>query len=1174
MNERPVLASPDVMAAQARARQPSSSVWVAANAGAGKTHVLTERVLALLLDGAAPEGLLCLTYTKAAAAEMRARVSARLGQWAVMDDEELRTALEALDKKNVTAEQLAFARTLFARALETPGGLKINTIHAFAESLLQRFPLEAGVPLGFSVIEERAQQEMIAAVRDAVLLDAFEAQGARTGVRKAMDVLYATMSDHTIAEATDAGLAKMRELRPVLADVEEANRRVTAALGGPFPDEAEIVDRVLGERLVDATLCGQILGLGAHTPNGKSAIDRLARIDSRNPSPTDLFGCFLTQGGTPLKVVVRKPFAKAHPKWAALLVAEAERLAELHGLMRRARQCARSTALTEVLGAVLHGYERQKQARALLDFDDLVARALALLTRRELGAWVRYKLDQGITHILVDESQDTNPEQWAVIDALAEEFFAGEGAIERPRSIFAVGDQKQSIYSFQGADPTLFPTAGRAYQRKVEVSGKAFTDVRLRASFRTLDNILQAVDRTFGNPALAAALLSAPQDIVHQSARADQGGVVALWPLEIKQDTPQWGLDWPLAGPESSPSGAQSVSSAPADYRLAERIATAIRQWLDEGRHLPARGREIVPDDILILVQTRSALFSHLVRALKQRQIPSPGADRLAVAAHIAVLDLIALGEVMLNPADDLSLAALLRSPLFDLSEVQICTLAHGRGDSLVFDRLAASQDEAARAAHARLTAWQSRLARERPFEFYAHVLYTAGGLARFHHRLGSEVDDVLAEFMDLALAQEQADQPGLAGFLNTLRARDDTIKRELSEAGAGVRVMTVHGAKGLEAPIVILADAASPPSSKQLSQHLLFGKTPKGSYLLHRQSGDDDGVSGQLNEELQQKLRAEYWRKLYVGMTRAEDELHLAGVCKNDKAPEKSWYGAAAAALANDSGTLEFGAAGDVAVFPKQAVQTLGPEARGKRVRPSPIAGASAQPLRLAFVPAPPQPRPLHPSSAAKDAVPDAGLGLESGLKAGDLENDAARPAERARAEGIALHALLQHLPRVRKMDRGSVAAGALRQLLPQHRDQHKMLIERAMSLLETAHLQEIFGPDARAEVPIIASGTDKNGPFRLTGRIDRLLVSDQKALIVDFKSDAQPPRSVEAIPPAYLRQLGLYALAIAAIWPDLEVEAGIVWTANASLQRAPHDVLAKAVQDVQLRANGTGTA
>lgn len=1206
MAERAVSPHSSVLAEQARARAPRNSVWVAANAGSGKTHVLTERVLALLLNGAAPESLLCLTYTKAAAAEMRARVSARLGDWAVMEDGPLADALAQLSGEPITPERLDFARTLFARALETPGGLKINTIHAFAESLLQRFPLEAGVPLGFSVIEEAAQKDLVATARDEVLLDAFEGQGPQ---RAPMEVLFAQLSDHALDSAIAEGLSSMRKLFAVLADPAAAKARLDKALGGPLPSEAALLEEVVTNRLADANDCLALHALAPPKPEGKALTDRLARIDVQNPSAQDLFSCFLTAEGTALKRVAVKAVHTADPALVERLTREAARLEHLRALLAKTRQLARSEALIDVLGAIVARYERQKQALGLLDFDDLIARTVSLLTRSALGPWVRYKLDQGITHILVDESQDTNPEQWAVVDALAEEFFSGEGAVERPRSIFAVGDQKQSIYSFQGADPSLFPQAGRAYAQKARTAQKPFEEVRLRASFRSLEHILEAVDLTFRRPNLAEALLSVPEDIVHQSARADRGGMVALWPLEAKAEAPGLGPDWPLPdlGPDLEPDLGQDLgqdlspnenegaketgggedeghldgphdvdedqstemlSNTPAAHRLAARIAQTIGQWLDEGRQLPARGRAIRPDDILVLVQTRSPIFSHLVRALKQAGIPSPGADRLAVASHIAVLDLIALGEVALNPHDDLSLAALLRSPLFDLSESALFVLAHDRKNESLFSRLGQSPNDEARAAFARLHDWRQRLRTDRPYEFYAHILFAKGGLRRFHARLGQEVDDVLGEFMDLALVQEQADQPSLSGFLSQMRARDETIKRELSEGGAGVRVMTVHGAKGLEAPIVILADAASPPSTKQLITNLLFAQTPTGPYLVHRISGDDEeSEAGALHPAWRSAQKAEYWRKLYVAMTRAEDELHLVGVAKDGEAPSESWYGTVRDALADRTGQTRFGLAGEVALYPADAAGSSFMPAKSPPASP-----LSA--LELPPVAAQEPVRPVHPSRLETDATPDAGLAPLAGQMGKPASTGPARPAEEARAEGVALHALLQHLPAIAPSARPAVARSALEVLLAHRPERHEAIAQRALELLDAPHLAFLFGPQARPEVPIIASGVDESGAFRLTGRIDRLVRDDQNAVIVDFKSDATPAEEAAHIAPAYLRQLGLYRLAIGRIWPDLEIKVGLVWTTNGTLTWIPPKMLDAAVSGVLLVEKGPGAA
>ena len=704
-----------------------------------------------------------------------------------------------------------------------------------------------------------------------------------------------------------------------------------------------------------------------------------------------------------------------------------------------------------------------------------------------MGPWVQYKLDSGISHILVDESQDTNSEQWRVVDALVEDFFNGESAAQRPRTVFAVGDQKQSIFSFQGADPELFIDTGRKYALRAQTVQMAFRRVPLQTSFRTLRNVLGAVDQVFTRDELRQGVLAVDEPVGHDTARAEAGGLVTLWPPIQEIEEPVDPDNWPTQAPDAL------TKNAP--RRVAERIAREIRGWLDSGRPLGPRGRAVKADDILILVQVRSVLFHEIIRALVRAGIPTPGADRLAVTTHIGVLDLMALGDVLLNPADDLQLAALLRSPLFEVSEDELLALAQPRPEkATLWSAMEQSSIPSVAAAYGQIKKWRARRDFERPFNFFSEVLYAAGGLKKFRARLGAEIDDVAAQFLDLALNHEQSEQPSLQGFLAELRSREIIIKRELAEAGTGVRVMTVHGAKGLEAPIVILADAATTEKGRG-GRTIYMSVVPP---LFFHASADRLHVPETREDKLEadEAQKREYWRKLYVAMTRAEDELYVTGYLTKQGKVEGSWYEAIEQALRPEAESLTDAEGQESAlVYPAQ------------RDAPMPSGASAEAGATESVTPSlPPLPsyrlrRIVRPSSAFVDADP--ARVLETTVEAIVATQD----PETARLKGLALHALLQHLSRIDPALRPAVAAKALPVLLPGHPEEHAALAAKAQSILGSASFADLFGPNSRAEVPILAQGRRGSQPVTIAGRIDRLLVEPGRVLIVDFKSDANVP-------------------------------------------------------------------
>ena len=958
MSERGKLQVPgETRGFQAKAADPRWSIWVSANAGSGKTFVLTRRVLRLLLTGVSPQSILCLTYTKAAAAEMRRRVADELARWAVAEDAALEKELRDIEGPGFDRALLRVARTLFAKALETPGGLKIVTIHAFCESVLHRFPLEAGVPFDFKVIEEDERAGMVMAAREAVL-----AQGLRgEGEAPAVETLFGLLSDFQITEAIDIALGDGRKLKAVLADVPAAKANLRALVGGSAESSNELQRRLVGQSLLTPLDMREAVQLFEGDPSGsRRFIDLFARIDPDRIDAQKLRAAFFTDKGKRSLFTARQQ--ASHPHILARFEAEQDRIGELVEAIGKAQLIERSEGLLDVVAAIVARYEQRKRARSLLDFDDLVERLGDLFADRSLGPWVQYKLDAGIDHILVDESQDTNPEQWRVVRAIADEFFTG--AITRPRSLFAVGDQKQSIYSFQGAEPSLFGQTGAFFQQAAKAAKVNFQPLPLRTSFRTLPEILAAVDKVSDQPGIQDALLES-EKVHHDTARTMTGGSVTLWPPLQQAASVTAGAAWPIEP--------QSGGERTAPRQVAERIAREIRLWIDKKRPLTGRNRPVAPRDILILVQSRGAVFQEIIRALRKEGLPTPGADRLDVTSHIAVMDLLALCDVLLNPADDLQLAALLRSPLFDVTEDDLLALAQPRGKQTLWQALQHCAAPNCLSAHAQLMRWRSELDFERPFEFFAHILYAQGGLRRFHARLGEEVDDVFAELLELALAHEQGGQPSLQGFVAEMRQRDVSIKRELAEAGNGVRVMTVHGAKGLEAPIVILADAAGKPQGNQTNRpvYVVSGSSPM---LIHA-SGSRQHAGGSLTvkQGIEANLLKEYWRKLYVAMTRAEDELYVTGPLTPGrdagKQLEGTWYEAIEVALRDEAESVRDDSGLETAlIYPRERVA---PPAVGKLGE---VVQLSAQPMQFGALPRPQAPVIVTPSTARGHVTPGHG--------------------------------------------------------------------------------------------------------------------------------------------------------------------------------------------------------
>lgn len=1100
---------------QRAAADPAGSVWVSANAGSGKTKVLIDRVARLLLGGVAPERILCLTYTKAAAAEMQVRLFARLGGWAMLPPQRLRAELADLVGDEVDEGALPRARRLFAQAIETPGGLRIQTIHSFCAGLLRRFPLEAGVSPAFAEIEDRAAKLMI----DRILDDL--AEGIAPG---AMAALAARFTGADLRKLAEEVTGRRRAFaRPL--DLPGLRHRLGLATG---ETEDTLAARTLrGDEAGIMTQAAAVLASGSQ--NDRKVAEKIAAADLSGGIETvrALEGIVLYGDGRGkgAGIATKATQAKFGPL-APLLDDLALRIAAARPMRLALEAAARAVALHGFAAAFLPEYAARKAALGALDFDDLIERAHALLSDPALGPWVRFRLDGSIDHILVDEAQDTCPLQWQIIAALAEEFTAGEGAAgARGRSLFVVGDRKQSIYSFQGADLTAFAEHEAEFAAAFEGAGAALRRIGLEHSFRSSAAVLRAVDATFD--AAAGRALDGP--VLHLAHHAAMPGRVDLWPaIEPADKAPK--ADW----------------HDPVDLRheahhaavLADRIAAFLAETLAAGTAIPDRGkppRPLTPGDVLILVRKRSTVFAEVIRALKAAGLPVAGADRLRVGAELAVKDIQAVLSVLALPADDLSLAAALRSPLFGLTEDALYRLARGRTGTL-WQVLRENGPAEARAVLADLMAQADFL---RPFDLIERLLTRHDGRRRLIGRLGAEAEDGIDALLAQALAYERQAVPSLTGFLDWLAADEVDLKRR-PDAGPVIRVMTVHGAKGLEAPLVILPDTARHKAPRRNDLIVLGDGTPVW------RSGAKEApprVTEALAAERERET-AEDRRLLYVAMTRAQSWLVVAAagdLGKDDAKPKEDededaspalpWYRQvrdglmAAGAIPTNDGGLRL-TAGD---WPAPMVAPAAP---------APTSDLPA----WADAPAPPAarlPGPVAPS----------GLG---GAKALPGETAAAADEEAAKERGSRLHRLLEHLP---VWPRGDWPAMA-RALLPGAPDADE-LADEAARVLTAPDLGRLFAPGTLAEVPFAVDWAGR----RLAGTIDRLEIGADRVRAIDFKSNRLVPASPEEVPEGLLRQMGAYDHALRRIFPGRAVEVALVWTARPLLMPLPPALVAAAL-------------
>ncbi|WP_425229268.1 double-strand break repair helicase AddA [Sphingomonas sp.] len=1119
---------------QADGAQPADSAWVSASAGTGKTQVLAARVLRLLLEGASPERILCLTYTKAAAAEMQSRIFARLADWVTIDDAALRADLAAI-RSPADPPTCAAARRLFARTLEARGGLNIQTLHGFAQSLLASFPLEAGIAPGFTALDDRSAL----GARSRVLADAIDAAAAAGDAGFEADIAAISVA---------GGEARLANVTTTLL----ANADAVAALGNPAGFEAQL------RRLLEVPVGGSVAEIvaAAVARLDQPGLRRLANVWLASGTATYVdradallgwLGCspamqveqlpmlqrvFYGVGGERFKSLMPGG-SKANPAQVLLAEQLADAVGAVGGLAARLATAAHAARYLRVGARIGGAYALYKHRAGVIDYGDMIARAAALLTQPGLGEWVRFKLDSRIDHLLIDEAQDTNVDQWTIIEALTDEFFDGAGARDVRRTLFVVGDFKQAIFSFQGSDPRVFGDRREHFAGRVADAQLGWADVPLSQSFRSVRAVLEVVDAVVAT--LTPAAFGRPDAIPpHHAARGDLPGAVTLWP-PLAPD---------VADADESDDGEEVAWLPKAQVRMANKLADQIAAWLAPSTPLwlPARGRAVRPEDILVLVRSRGEFVGALVGALHDRGVPVAGVDRLRLTAPLAVQDCLALIRFVLQPNDDLACATLLTSPFIGLDHDTLFALAHGRPGRLW---------PAVRAAGGPAADWlRAALALadySAPYEFLETVLSgPLGGRARLLARLGSEARAAIDALLAQALVFEVANAPSLQGFLAWIEADDVDLKRDPDAPVDAVRILTVHAAKGLQAPVVVLADATAPPAAEQ-GGHVLM-ELGDGDVHVPIFHGGKPGQVGRIEAAVAAAAadrRAEHWRLLYVALTRAEDLLFVGGALAKPrgdgpaKLPEASWYAVIEAAVqATDPQALEPDAVwGEVRRY------------RAGSAVPAPTATsatAAQTPTRL----------PAWATTAAREEARPPRPLSPSAIAADDIVNVPPSPAgQLAARRGQLLHALFERLPVVPAAARAERGATWLARNAADLDDAARGgLLATVLGIVDDPRFANLFGPDALAEAPIAAVV----GTAVIAGKVDRLLVLPDRVRLIDFKTGRAVPASAAEVPVYYLRQMAAYVAALRVIFGDRPIEATLLFTATATPIELPPALLA----------------
>ncbi len=1122
---------------QKHAANPQTNIWVSASAGTGKTKVLTDRVLRLLLPrsngerGTEPHKILCLTFTKAGANEMSLRINNTLGEWAVLPESALTEKLTKLLDKPATTEEIHAARKLFAQVIDTPGGIQIMTIHSFCQSILARFPLEAGLTPNFRVLEENQATPLLLRAIEHVLKHGSEP------TKEAINTISREINEDQFFQLVKDIIKERTEFQSLLKHRFGTDGLYTTLCQyldiTPNADTNDIEHQTVQNSAFD------IAGFRALCPllaasDKKTDQNNLTRIQDFLAATTtgerlkyfnDYKAFFFTQTGEVRKRIITQTILKQSPDTEKMIAREVERIQQITETIKRLKMANYTDKLLQIGEEILCEYNKLKKEHSALDFDDLITHTYQLLEEKTTAQWVLFKLDQGLDHILVDEAQDTNPEQWKIIDALSEEFFTNtQESDNKTRTLFVVGDEKQSIYSFQRASPEEFERARDKSRNKVTAAQAKWDDIALNISFRTTKSVLQAVDKVFASDEMRTGLGLHP--IEHHSFRRGQEGIVELWPLFKPEDTKEAYDPW------TPPT--QIIDSTSPAIKLANYIANQIKNWLDTGEHLPSRNRPIKPGDIMILMRTRSALVAHITRALKNHNIPVSGADRMILTEQISVQDLLAFAAFGLLPEDDLTLACILKSPLIGLSEEELYTLAYNRTGTL-WDALRTNKEHQQTYQYLKTCTHLSKALR--PLEFFNSLLQTPcpadsiSALRAIRGRLGNDALDPIDELLNLALDFERDNIPTLQYFLHWIENQQTSIKREMDSSTNEIRIITTHGSKGLQAPIVIL------PDTTRLTRHIP-GQSDK-RLLWPAQTGldiplwspskdlDPTPFSKEL-DKIDTRLDEEYKRLLYVAMTRAEDRLYITGFQNSTRKPiEESWYNYVHDAL-NGWDQTETTEDGTIRLYnpqskdPDRATETPQNTEQDTMDLPDWITKPAPQETTAKA--------PLTPSKIDTTSEEPAAISPLSSTQ----DNRFAR--------GNLIHKILQFLPDLPP----EIREKALQDYI--NRNGHNLTNSKKqeigteiLRILNDPNYAMFFGEHSQAEVPI--TGLLDDGRI-ISGQIDRLLITNQCIWILDFKTNRPPPTDPKDVPKIYRDQMNAYRDTIRKIYPNREIKTALLWT------------------------------
>jgi len=1012
-----------------------ASIWVSASAGTGKTKITIDRILALLESGVAPEKILAITFTNKAAAEMQERVA------------------NLINRKGFSDYSYR---------------LKIQTIHSFCQNILESFPFEAGLRPGFKIIDNNYAKELLEIAKE----DLF----ANSAITPIIQEFIEDFHYDIITEILNEIINQRVKIEYILAGYEDFNNYKDKLYEFLNLKENENFKIDIDAKLQDSLDLEFLKELQTNIAErgGKSDISKLADLNLLIAQPMSLSNFqsfFCNKKNEFLKRVVTSAVAKEVVNYESRI----ETLRSLYEQQFNLYQKHQAAELTENLLLIaqifIKNYNALKAKQNLIDYEDIILRTIELLKHSEHRDNILYKYDLTIEHLLLDEAQDTSPWQWEVINLLLTDLFSGRD-VSYPdgeqsimsesqstnnsklnKSFFIVGDEKQSIYSFQGADHKLFSKVKAEYADKLDAIGSNLHTLDLQTSYRSQAPILKLVDDFFNDNKLRSKLVESDQQIEHKIVREDNNPELQLWPKMkgfSKAELPYF--EYP-----------KNIVRKSSKYdEQARNIASFIKSKLAETDKNASTGKAIEAQDILILARERNQIYDSVINALEQAGISVQSDKSYKLLDQVIIMDLVGFLKYVYFPDDDLNLAAILKSPLFNKSEEELFEICHNREERPVCEVVKNNTQDVEKLENLQ------EMANILDLEgFYLHILETIGLRHAYLENYGRKAASIIELFLNIVTSFAERDSDKKK-FLEFIHSYEIMAKSEIVSDLNNVQLMTMHQSKGLQAPLVIVL--LDKPKTKGKRDYLNIDYANK---LILSNSLSKVAEFTTYFDGFKDKNEAEEMRLLYVALTRARDSLHIVPFSSEK---EEDW------------------------VYDKLAelcpAEELKINNEGLKVEKS-------------------------KSDNNNISLPKAANNSKFKIQNSKLPPASQSPGAKT---GSIYHDLFNYLCRGGAVDNLRKFTEITHKNYPQN--EAKEIVENVTSIYQDQSFKYIFEERGYSELAL----SMKEGEGLLTGRIDRVIINNYNAEIIDYKFE-----SGQTIKPEYQAQLDLYEKLIKANYPEI---------------------------------------